>query len=366
MTSFAERAVQGLRRRLHRDAQAIDCNDVVKQAVKLCCDDDDALDFLGLLAFANIKVTQDLHWNAPLSGFPKEGYLEDQWIGRIARLFSRHESFPQLCLQIDRRAVEQFGGAGMSPHIQERAIDLVRRNSHVYVDVRDNSWQVAGANIRMVFIENTDWNERYLAVIELPGGRSRLIQWRVVNGSVQQFQFDHFHRSDENLIALFKMRSTGASVLMDELRERGIDHVRFASEVVQLCRLSVVWVDMQRTNLTNQADVLDRPDVENDQRRDRPKALRMQPKERIRFAYVQPRRERVPHEGGGQPRELSHGHWVTGHFKEQAYGKNHTLRRLLWVDQYPRGPKDKPMPPLRRNGFLIRPNAEQVVAQLDM
>jgi hypothetical protein len=36
---------------------------------------------------------------------------------------------------------------------------------------------------------------------------------------------------------------------------------------------------------------------------------------------------------------------VTGHFKLQAYGPERSLRRLIWVDEYERGPNDAPMKP---------------------
>ena len=42
---------------------------------------------------------------------------------------------------------------------------------------------------------------------------------------------------------------------------------------------------------------------------------------------------------------LSSRQEVTGHFKLQAYGAQHSLRRLIWVEAYQRGPEDAPVRP---------------------
>jgi hypothetical protein len=39
---------------------------------------------------------------------------------------------------------------------------------------------------------------------------------------------------------------------------------------------------------------------------------------------------------------------VTGHFKLQAYGPQLSLRRMIWVDFYQRGPEDAPLRPQGR------------------
>jgi hypothetical protein len=47
---------------------------------------------------------------------------------------------------------------------------------------------------------------------------------------------------------------------------------------------------------------------------------------------------------------LSSRQEVTGHFKLQPYGAQHSLRRLIWVEAYQRGPADAP---LRPQGYRI-------------
>ncbi|HEY2015880.1 MAG TPA: hypothetical protein VGH38_20395 [Bryobacteraceae bacterium] len=42
---------------------------------------------------------------------------------------------------------------------------------------------------------------------------------------------------------------------------------------------------------------------------------------------------------------LSFSQEVTGHFKLQAYGPQHSLRRLTWIDAYQRGPEGTPLRP---------------------
>ncbi|WP_244832052.1 hypothetical protein [Caballeronia sp. TF1N1] len=59
-----------------------------------------------------------------------------------------------------------------------------------------------------------------------------------------------------------------------------------------------------------------------------------------------------PTEKVGRTSSSAHGSWslserqeVAGHFKLQAYGPDHSLRRMIWVSDYERGPEDAPLRP---------------------
>ena len=47
--------------------------------------------------------------------------------------------------------------------------------------------------------------------------------------------------------------------------------------------------------------------------------------------------------GGGPRREYSHRFIVRGFWRNQAYGKNHELRRRQWIPPFVKGPADKPL-----------------------
>lgn len=47
--------------------------------------------------------------------------------------------------------------------------------------------------------------------------------------------------------------------------------------------------------------------------------------------------------GGGSRREYSHRFIVRGFWRNQAYGKNHELRRRQWIPPFVKGPADKPL-----------------------
>ncbi|KAA8825101.1 hypothetical protein [Bifidobacterium myosotis] len=49
------------------------------------------------------------------------------------------------------------------------------------------------------------------------------------------------------------------------------------------------------------------------------------------------------HAAGGARREWSHRWSVRGHWTNQAYGPGRTLRRRIWIDEYVKGPKNKPL-----------------------
>lgn len=49
--------------------------------------------------------------------------------------------------------------------------------------------------------------------------------------------------------------------------------------------------------------------------------------------------------GGSGEREYSHRWFVDGHWRQQAYGPAHSLRRPTWINPHVRGPEGKPLVP---------------------
>lgn len=359
MPHFLQTKVTGLRRRMRRHARNIECAPGNWRAIRRCRNDEEALIVSGKLAYGNLLAAWLLHQRNPLAdGYP-EGYVEDQWVRQTARLYDRYSAEQQLCVKIEARAIDEFAGARMTREVEERATKLLAPLSLVYFDVNDGEWAIAeSVRVRMVFIDKCLSRDRYLAVIEFPGNELRLVQWKVEDGRPTQFQFDHFHRDDDSLIVPFGMDALNLVPLCAQLSIFWVDVADMAAEIMRLCRLSLVWLDTDRTATEH---VPNQTALGTTGRRNRAQGgAAADLHDRICFNYVRPRRQRAQVGNGEGVHPVNHRVWVTGHFKLQAYGKMRALRKLIWVNEFLRGPNEAP---IRRRALIVRPRHDDPTFQ---
>ncbi|HCJ70401.1 hypothetical protein [Agrobacterium pusense] len=360
MPHFLQTKVTGLRGRMRRHARNIECAPANWREIKRCRNDEEALKLSGKLAHGNMLAAWLLHQQNPKADGYAEGYVEDQWVRQTARLYNARSVEQQLCMKIEARAIEEFAGARMTREVEERATQLLARLSLVYLDVNDGEWTISdNVRVRMVFIDKCIFRDRYLVVIEFPDNELRLVQWAVEDGTPTQFQFDHFHRDDDSLIALFGIDALNLVPLCAKLPLFGVDVAEMAVEIMRMCRLSLVWLDTDRTATEPVPNQAARGTAGRRNRAQGGTAADLH--DRICFNHVRPRRQRVQEGNGeGGPHQFNHRVWVTGHFKLQAYGKKRALRKMIWVNEFLRGPNEAP---IRRRALIVRPRHDDPTFQ---
>jgi len=360
MPHFLQTKVAGLRGRMRRHARNIECAPANWRAIKRCRNDEEALMLSGKLAYGNLLAAWLVHQRNPLAdGYP-EGYVEDQWVRQTARLYDARSVEQQLCMKIDARAIEEFAGARMTREVEQRATQLLAQLSLVYFDVNDGEWTIYNCvRVRMIFIDKLMFRDRYLAVIEFPDNELRLVQWKVELGTPTHFQFDHFHRDDDSLIVAFGVDALKLMPLRAKLSHFGLDVAEMAVEIMRLCRLSLVWLNTDRTATEH---VPNQTALGTTGRRNRAQGgAAADLHDRICFNHVRPRRQRVQEGNGeGGVRVVNHRVWVAGHFKLQAHGKMRALRKLIWVNEFLRGPNEAP---IRRRALIVRPRHDDPTFQ---
>jgi hypothetical protein len=351
MPHFLQAKVTGLRGRMRRHARSIECATTTWRAIKRCRNDEEALMLFGKLAYGNILAAWLVHQRNPSADGYSEGYVEDRWIYQAARIHDAYATERQLCVKIEDRAIEEFAGARTTREVEERATEILAQLSLVYFDVSGGEWAFTDSvRVHMVFIDKSVVLDRYLTVIEVPGGELRLVQWKVENGKPTHFQLDQFHRDDDSLIVPFGWNAQKLQPLDAKLSVLGVNLEELAPEIMRLCRLSLVWLEADG-KATDQAPrhAASRQQVIGGRSTQRGAANFH---DRICFSHVRPRRQRDQRANCHGVGTTHHRVWVTGHFKLQAHGKQRALRKLIWVNEFLRGPNHAP---IRRRALIVRP-----------
>lgn len=63
----------------------------------------------------------------------------------------------------------------------------------------------------------------------------------------------------------------------------------------------------------------------------------------VKFVYLHEVREQEDSGGGGSGREYECRWIVRGHYRQQPYGPNRSMRRKQWIPPHVAGPADKPL-----------------------
>jgi hypothetical protein len=368
MAHFLQSRVNGLLRRMLTHAASVPCNHIRSLAIKNCNDDKEALELSGMFANVHLRAAEDHHKRHPFcEGYPK-GYIEDHWVRQVAELYDADNADTQLCLKITKQAIEEFAGARMSSEIEDLAAKELASLSLVYVDINDGNLKISDSvsvHVRMVFIETENGRESYNAVLELPGAELRLVKWQVENGQAAHFRFDHFHRDDDTLAVIFRMRALNLMPLRDRLIQLDVDIAKMAKTVIRLCRLSVVWLSTQPP-MIDPLPVHPTFNAGGNRTKSRRKPKTNGLNELIRFREVQPPCQRFQ-QGAHTHAATPDGHeaeryrvWVTGHYRWQPWGKGRANRKVIWVHEFLRGPEDAP---IRVRARVVNPKPENTPAQ---
>ena len=115
------------------------------------------------------------------------------------------------------------------------------------------------------------------------------------------------------------------------------EHVRFMRRI-----LEAVWA------LSAQPTIAAVSDGSWNERRDgvKPRSLARATREASNVKLVYVRENRTPRDAGdGHGKPVDHDcRWIVrGHYRNQAYGPEHSLRRRQWIPPYVCGPADKPL-----------------------
>lgn len=132
-------------------------------------------------------------------------------------------------------------------------------------------------------------------------------------------------------VLAFTVPATADPVPMADLPEDALRPVAAA--------LAAAWLLMQQPNLVERS--VERPD--KSVRRAYGRAGRQSPEVNVvdlRRQYV-PRDQEAGEEAG--PRRYRYRFVVSGHWRNQAYGPEHSLRRRQWVPSYVKGPDGAPL-----------------------
>ncbi|TIN28598.1 MAG: hypothetical protein E5Y31_11285 [Mesorhizobium sp.] len=262
-----------------------------------------------------------------------------------------------LAMALDREVVNELVGTRLSLEVRQYAREAVSRHGAIYLDIADRAL-LFGNTLQLcaLFVTEAKGGVRFCAVFAEPGRKDvRRVAWLEGDDRLLTDQYhDRDVRKFQTHIGVFAppLRS-----LVEIARDAGVDLHEVLKGLESFAYLATTYTLTEMEVAEGQAwEMLPHLPAGHERRLGRKAAANAKKFSLFRVWRVTARRlDRGQRKNSGEGWRLGHRVRVSGHYRLQPYGPKRSQRRLRWIAQHERGPRDgTPITPIVRVGSFHR------------
>ncbi|TPK91518.1 hypothetical protein [Mesorhizobium sp. B2-4-17] len=272
------------------------------------------------------------------------------------------ESLAPFCLQtgqaplaaaLDRDVVRELTGTRLSPEVRRYAREAVARHRTVYLDIADRALLFGDAlHVGALFVAEVESGLRFTAVFGEVGHKAvRRLTW--LEGGDWILTDQHHDENIRKFHAHTGMAVPALRPLTDIARDAGIELREVLEGLENFAYLATTYTLTEMEHAERQPwEMLPYRPANHECRHGRKSSAAAKKFSLFRVWRVSARHlDRGERNSGTGGWKLGHRVRVSGHYRLQPFGPKRSQRRLRWIAQHERGPRDgPPVTPIVRIG----------------
>ncbi|MER8571366.1 hypothetical protein NKG99_07150 [Mesorhizobium sp. M1409] len=258
-----------------------------------------------------------------------------------------------LAAALDREVVRELVGTRVSPEVRGYAREAVSRHGTIYLDIADRALLFSDAlQLCALFVTEADGGIRFCAVFAEPGRKgARRVAW--LEGDDRLLTDQCHDRDVRKFQTHIGVSAPSLRPLVEIARAAGVDLHEVLKGLESFAYLATTYTLTEMEAAERQPwEMLPRLPAGHEGRLGRKAAANAKKFSLFRVWRVTARRlDHGQRKSLGEGWRLGHRIRVSGHYRLQPCGPKRSQRRLRWIAQHERGPRDGvPVTPIVRVG----------------